>query len=254
MATDSPEVAPVVIVTGASSGIGQEVVRELAAQDETMLFGALDLSGPGLDELVSAYPDRVQPVLVDVGDPDAVQRAVAAQAARGRLSGLVNTAGNYSSTPSIDLTTEQVESILRVHLFGSLYAAQAAARAMIAHGGGGSIVNFSSVATDFGWPGRLPYAMAKAGIGALTRTLAVEWAEHGIRVNAIAPGYVDTPMIVDAVRRGVIDADEKMRMHALARFAQPVEIARAVMFLLSTDASFITGETLRVDGGFTIKR
>jgi NAD(P)-dependent dehydrogenase (short-subunit alcohol dehydrogenase family) len=246
--------APVIVVTGAASGIGQEVVRALTAEDESVLVGALDLSGPAPDSSSTGLPGQVQHVLVDVSDPTAVQQAVAGQAARGRLIGLVNTAGNYSSTPSIDLTTEQVEAILSVHLYGSLYTAQAAARAMISHGGGGSIVNFSSVATDFGWPSRLPYAMAKAGIGAMTRTLAVEWAEHGIRVNSIAPGYVETPMIIDAARRGVIDLDEKMRMHALGRLAQPVEIARVVVFLLSEDASFVTGETLRVDGGFTVKR
>lgn len=254
MTQDASGDAPVVVVTGASSGIGSEVVRTLVAHDPTMLVGALDLSGSGLDALAAAHSDQVQPVVVDVGDAASVHRAIADQATRGRLIGLVNTAGNYSSAPSIDITTEEVESILRVHLLGSLYTSQAAARAMIAHGGGGSIVNFSSVAADFGWPVRLPYAMAKAGVGALTRTLAVEWADHGIRVNAIAPGYVDTPMIADAVQRGVIDAEEKMRLHALGRFAHPVEIARVVMFLLSSDASFITGETLRVDGGFTIKR
>jgi NAD(P)-dependent dehydrogenase (short-subunit alcohol dehydrogenase family) len=246
--------APVVVVTGAASGIGQEVVRALVAHDASVLVGALDLSVPGPDAPSSGTPGQIQHVQVDVSDPTAVQRTVAEQAARGRLVGLVNTAGNYSSAPSIDLTREQMESILGVHLYGSLYAAQAAARAMIAHGGGGSIINFSSVAADFGWPNRLPYAIAKAGIGAVTRTLAVEWAEHGIRVNSIAPGYVETPMIIDAARRGVIDLDEKMRMHALGRLAQPVEIARVVAFLLSEDASFVTGETLRVDGGFTVKR
>jgi len=170
------------------------------------------------------------------------------------LTGLVNAAGNHALAPSIDVEPAQMRAIFGVHIEASLYAAQAAARAMIAHGEGGSIVNFSSVAADFGWPRRLPYAVAKAGMGALTRTLAVEWADLGIRVNSVAPGYVDTPMISEAIRRGAFDEQERRRMHALGRFAAPKEIATAVRFLLSSDASFVTGETMRVDGGFTIKR
>lgn len=245
--------APVVVVTGAASGIGRAVVDDLLASDPTLLIGALDLSEAGLVALRTAYPERLETVVVDVSEHAAVQEAVTRQADRGRLVGLVNAAGNHALAPSIDVEPEQLRSVFGVHIEASLYAAQAAARAMIAHGDGGAIVNFSSVAADFGWPRRLPYAIAKAGLGALTRTLAVEWAEFGIRVNSVAPGYVDTPMISEAILRGAFDAEERARMHALGRFAAPQEIATAVRFLLSSDASFVTGETMRVDGGFTIK-
>jgi NAD(P)-dependent dehydrogenase (short-subunit alcohol dehydrogenase family) len=120
--------------------------------------------------------------------------------------------------------------------------------------GGGSIVNFSSVAASFAWPNRLAYSVAKAAIGAFTRTLAVEWADHGIRVNAVAPGYVNTPMIRRAADEGVIDAEALAERHAVKRFAEPTEIAEVVEFLLSDRASFMTGEVVTVDGGFSAKR
>lgn len=247
---ESTEDHQVVIVSGAASGIGHEVVRSLLASDTRLVVGALDraVAASSDDE-----DERIVRLVVDVGDERAVSDAVDVLAERGRVVGLVNTAGIHVSAPSIDVTQEQMEQVLRVHLYGSLFLAQACARRMIEHGGGGSIVNFSSVAAEFGWPARLAYAVAKASIGALTRTLAVEWAPQGIRVNSIAPGYVATPMITEAIERGVIDGAERMRMHALDRFADPREIADAVLFLLSDRASFITGETLRVDGGFSIK-
>jgi NAD(P)-dependent dehydrogenase (short-subunit alcohol dehydrogenase family) len=246
--------AGVYVVTGAGSGIGRAVVDDLLAQDLSTIVGALDISEPGLEDLRVAHGDRVRAVHCDVTDRTAIHRAIGEVASQGQLVGLVNAAGTHTLVPSLELEPEHVRMVLGVHIEASLYAAQAAATAMIAHRQGGSIVNFSSVAADFAWPRRLPYAVAKAGLGALTRTLAVEWAEFDIRVNSVAPGYVATPMIRTAIEQGAFDPQERLAMHALNRFAEPVEVARAVRFLLSSDASFITGETLRVDGGFTIKR
>lgn len=241
------------VVTGGASGIGRAIV-DLLLGDPTTIVGVIDVSEAGLDQLGADHREQVCAVRCDVTDRSALHAAIADVATRGELVGLVNAAGIHAQAPSLDLEPEQVRAVLSVHIEASLYAAQAAARAMIAHGNGGAIVNFSSVAADFAWPRRLPYAIAKAGMGALTRTLAVEWAEFAIRVNSVAPGYVSTPMIRDAISEGVFDPEERLGMHALGRFAEPVEIARAVRFLLSSDASFVTGETLRVDGGFTVKR
>lgn len=242
------------VVTGGGSGIGRAVVDDLLAQDPQAIVGALDISETGLTDLRVTHGDRVRALHCDVTDRTAIHRAIGELASGGQLIGLVNAAGTHSMVPSLDLEPEHLRGMFGVHIEASLYAAQAAAAAMIAHGHGGAIVNFSSVAADFAWPGRLPYAVAKAGMGALTRTLAVEWSAYDIRVNSVAPGYVATPMISTAIEQGVFDPRERLDMHALNRFAEPAEIARAVRFLLSSDASFITGETLRVDGGFTIKR
>jgi NAD(P)-dependent dehydrogenase (short-subunit alcohol dehydrogenase family) len=243
-----------VVVTGGANGIGRAVVEELLATDPEVVVGAVDIATDALADLGAAHRGRVLPIDCDVVDRGAIHRAIAEVAAEAPLTGLVNAAGIHVVGASLELTAEQLRAVLAVHIEASLFAAQAAALAMIAHGGGGAIVNFSSVAAGFGWPRRLAYAVAKAGMGALTRTLAVEWAEHQIRVNSVAPGYVETEMLLEGIRQGAFDVEERLAMTALGRFAQPVEIARVVRFLLSSEASFVTGETLHVDGGFTIKR
>ena len=241
------------VVTGGGAGIGRAIVEDLVATDEASVVTAIDLSADAVESLEAKHPGRVRGVVCDVTDRELVHGAVAAAASEGRLVGVVSAAGIHEGSPSIDIDAERIRRVMAVHIEASLWVAQAAARAMIDHGNGGSIVNFSSVAQDFGWAGRMPYAIAKAGIGAMTRTLAVEWADHGIRVNAVAPGYVNTKMISDAIDKGIIDGEQRRQMHALRRFAEPSEIASAVRFLLSDDASFVTGEILRVDGGFTVK-
>lgn len=240
-----------IIVTGAASGIGRAVVDVVLGRRHDVRLGLLDVDADGLNAVQAEHPDRVDVGVCDVSDRDEVRVAVERIAGGLPIVGLVTAAGVLHNRASADLDQADWNAVLGVHLAGAMWAAQAVARSMSSHGSG-AIVNFCSVAMDFGWPRRLPYSVAKAGVAALTRTLAVEWAADGIRVNAVSPGYVDTPMIRDAHAAGILDADAKAQAHALGRLAQAVEIAEVVEFLLSDRSSFITGEVVRVDGGFSV--
>lgn len=232
-----------VVVTGAASGIGAALVRLLAARDPARPVVGIDLAWPAGNDL----PGRQ--LTADVTDPAALAGAFSACDAQGAgISGLVCAAGIQQRTPSLEVSPDQWHAVLAVHLDGCFFACQQAARRMA---DGGSIVLFSSVAEFFGWPERTAYAVAKAGISAMARSLAVEWSGRRIRVNVIAPGYVDTPLVARARARGELSV-EPAGLHAMSRLADPAEIAGPARFLLSDEASFITGETLVVDGGYRI--
>ena len=175
----------------------------------------------------------------------------------GRIDVLVNNAGiGDQGGSTLEQNAEAFDRVLAVHLRGTFLLSQAVGRVMLqatpqAGGVRGSIVNLGSIASTIGLPARKAYSAAKAGVLGMTRALACEWARSGIRVNAVAPGYVNTALVADLNRRGMLDGKGIAQRTPLGRMAEPAEIAEAICFLASPKASYITGIVLPVDGGWT---
>jgi NAD(P)-dependent dehydrogenase (short-subunit alcohol dehydrogenase family) len=239
----------VAIVTGASAGLGVAIASALAEAGADVTVAARRLER--LEQtraLVEATGRRALVVQADISDPEDCERVVSATVEEfGRLDILINNAGLGAITPALRQSPEEFRRILDLNLSGCHWMACAAARAM---NGGGSIVNVSSMLafTTAGTP-QAAYAASKAGLLGLTRDLAQEWTgRRGIRVNAVAPGYFTSELTEE--HREVIDA--LLARAPIGRIGSPEELASAIVFLASDASSYITGETLVVDGGFTI--
>ena len=168
----------------------------------------------------------------------------------GRVDIAVNAAGIISPCPSLEVTQADWENLLSINLNGVFYCCQAAARVMQATGG--VIINLSSIASKAAWPGRVSYAAAKTGITGITESLAVEWASFGIRVNAVAPAWVNTAILKQGVEQGVVKIDKLNNAIPLGRVAEVRDVAKIIAFLASDDAQFITGQVIYVDGGYLV--
>lgn len=253
---------PVAVVTGAADGIGWATAQRLAADGwrVALLDLRADAAAGRAAELARLHPGPQVHIGLgcDVTDAASVQAAVAAVLSQlGRIDALVNNAGIADQTaPTLEQSLAAFDRVLAVHLRGSFAMTQAVLAVMQhqprdAWGNRGAVVNIGSIASTGGIPGRNAYSAAKAGVLGMTRTLACEWGRHGIRVNAVAPGYVRTALIADLAQRGAIDAAAIAHRTPLGRMADPAEIAEAIAFLASARASYVNGSTLAVDGGWS---
>jgi 3-oxoacyl-[acyl-carrier protein] reductase len=241
----------VAVVTGGASGIGLGIVERLVADGWAAVIA--DVDGPAADREATRLSGNGAHVLarrLDVtreAEMDAVVPAIAREL--GSIDLFVNNAGITTHGLIEDLPFADWRRVLDVNLDGVFLGVRAAGRVMLRQGSG-SIVNIASVAWDRGSPGRGPYVVSKAGVVGLTKVAAVEWAARGVRVNAVAPGYIDTPMLRGAYERGAIAERDVLARIPAGRVAQVGEIATVVAFLGSPAASYITGQTIAVDGGF----
>ncbi len=235
-----------VLVTGAARGIGQAIANRFA--DGGWNVVAADIDEAAVTEAAAAMAGNVRPQALDVKQAGSIAEAISATVeAFGRLDGLVNNAGIMDRAPFLDMTEAFWHHVLDTNLTSTFLAAQAAARQMVAQGGGGRIVNVASNSGVFGGRGRAAYGASKAGIINLTQTMAIELAEHDILVNAVAPGPTKTGDHIPDEPWPTV----KARM-PLARFGRPEEIANVAYFLASEDCSFTTGHVWCADGGYTI--
>ena len=241
----------VAIVTGGNSGIGRAIALGLAKAGANIVidYMAHPEATDALEREISALGDTAIGVEADVSRIAELQKLVDATVAKfGRVDIMVNNAGVETRTSVLDTTEDQYDKVLAINLKSAFFGTQIAARQMIAQGGGGRIINITSVHEDWPMPGNTAYCLAKGGMRMLTRTAGVELAPHGIRVVGVGPGAVATPINLSTMQDPALLAKLNAAI-PLGRMAKPEEIANVVVFLAGDGASYLTATTIFADGG-----
>jgi 2-deoxy-D-gluconate 3-dehydrogenase len=242
------------LVTGAARGLGRAIALSLAEAGADVALGLRDRSADGgLVAEITALGRRALPLAMNVTDLAQSRAAIdTAVSAFGRLDILVNNAGGGIGGAAIDVTEEDFDAVWALNTKSTFFLSQHAARHM-RDAGGGAIVNIASQAGLVALPGESSYCVSKAAVIHLTRVQAVEWGEYAIRVNAVAPTFIETDGTAEALSDPAFRADTVERIAALHRIGVPTEVSGAVVFLSGPAASLVTGQTLAIDGGWTAR-
>ena len=234
------------LVTGAAAGIGRAIAVRLASEGARVLVA--DINGEGAAETAREIGASASVCHVDVTQRSSIAAMVAEAVARhGRLDVTVSNAGIMDRMPFLEMTDDFWNKVIGLNLSGAFMCGQESARQMVSQGGGGRIVFVASNSGLFGGRGRAAYGASKAGLMNLTQSMAIELAEHNIRVNAVGPGPTKT-----RDDQGEVPPPSVMARMPMARFGDPQEVAAVAAFLAAEESSFVTGHTYFADGGYTV--
>jgi NAD(P)-dependent dehydrogenase (short-subunit alcohol dehydrogenase family) len=237
----------VVVITGAGRGIGYALAERFAAEGAKVVIAEIDAESGA--QAAQTLGCTFEPL--DVRDAEAVAQVVDNVMARfGQIDVWINNAGVAHKGLAVDLAPSDWDADIGVMLSGAYYSAKYAGKVLIEQKRG-CMINMASVNGLSAQKGRAPYCAAKAGLIMLTKVLASEWGEHGVRVNAIAPGVVMTELVQQGIDQGVVSEQTYLSRIPMGRFGELNEVVEAALFLAGDEASFVTGEVLRVDGGWT---
>jgi NAD(P)-dependent dehydrogenase (short-subunit alcohol dehydrogenase family) len=243
----------VTVVTGGSRGIGYAIVQALAPYGpKIVIANRSEAEGRVAAERINAAGGSAMPISTDVSNRASVIQLVQKTVAEfGRIDLLINNAGVGIRKPAIDYAEEEIDLIMDINLKGLFFCSQEVAKVMIGQGGG-KMINMSSMAALFGLVNRAPYCGSKGGVSQLTRAFALEWARHGIQVNAIAPGIIATPLTTPYMEANPERVQNSLRKLPAGRFGEPADVVGAVLFLASGAADYITGQVIAIDGGYSL--